>query len=246
VPPPGWRAGWFTGTAHRARGQQRWLIASRVGHFLRQHSFGQHRFWKLRFWQHVFWIHLTGRHTRRRRDRRDMARGPRCRRMEHHVLDGLLHCRTHGGCDRRIRIVRDEIAGFLLLDDEQDAAAEDGSRLQPEPGVRWRRGADDEPDSDDRAGEGAHHRNHRAAGRDLCLWAAVDGDERGRLAVHEDRDLPAECHTGTGPRGTPPALHGSARSGQHEGGAVTVRVGDRGQRGQQRVGPRVHAVGQRG
>ena len=63
--------------------------------------------------------------------------------------------------------------------------------------------------------------------------------------MRQDRDLPAECHPGAGPRGTPPVLRGSARSGQHEGGAVTVRVGDRGQRGQQRVGPRVRAAGQR-
>ena len=132
-----------------------------------------------------------------------------------------------------------------MLDGEHDAAAEDGSRLEPEPGVRWRRGADDEPNRDDRSGKGAHHRDHRAAGRDLGLWVAVNGDERDRLAVRQDRDLPAECHPGAGPRGTPPVLRGSARSGQHEGGAVTVRVGDRGQRGQQRVGPRVRAAGQR-
>lgn len=166
--------------------------------------------------------------------------------MEHHVLDGLLHCRAHdGGRGGNKRIVLGEVAGFALPDGERDAAAEDGSRLQPEPGVRWRRRADDEPDGDDRSGEGARHGNRRAAGRNRGLGAAVDGDERGRLAVHQDRDLPAECHPGAGPRGASPVLGGGARRGQREGGAVTVRVGDRGQRDQQRVGPGIRAAGQR-
>ena len=133
---------------------------------------------------------------------------------------------------------------LLLGDGEHDAAAQDDSGVQPEPGVRCRGGADGEPDGDDRAGQGARDGNHRTAGRDLGLRAAVDGDERGRLAVREDRDLPAERHPGACPRGPPAALQGGARSGPHEGGAVTAGVGDRGQRGQQRVGPGVQAVGQ--
>lgn len=165
--------------------------------------------------------------------------------MEHHVNYGVFHCRAHGGRGRRVRVVRDEVAGFVVLDGERDAAAEDGSRFQPEPGVRWHRGADDESDRDERPGEGARYRCYRAADGDLGLGAAVNGDERDSLAVDHDRDLPGEGHSRTGPCGTPPVLRGGARPRQHEGGAVTVRVGDRGERGQQRVGPRVGAAGQR-
>jgi hypothetical protein len=133
---------------------------------------------------------------------------------------------------------------FFLSDGEHDAAAEDGSGVEPEPGVWCRRGADDEPDGDDPAGHGERDRNHRAAGCDLGLRAAVDGHQRGCLAVREDRDLPAERHPGAGPRWPPAALQGGLRDRPHEGGAVTAGVGDRVKRGQQRVRPRVEAVAQ--